>query len=462
MQPIFKFKLEDGTIVTGANPAEALMNVKASTTGKSLDDKFKKEEQGKEKSLAMLEFEKLYNEYKELEQKIKSGEKIKKPMEPIVESKALEVKIEVPEETTDGKETILIRDKQEDILDMDKLKEVSPATADLVGLLGTENVAESVKAISETLENNFKTAEEYRKALVENQAFFNREDARYYSTLSFEDGVKFKNQSKEKAIEQLVSAFKPSNEDEVTKSTEKPETKPAKVENSTEEHLEDLKSMSAEKLFKVVENAARELTDSVSTIYYILSGYSIGGRITKEQNSAVLKMINEKYPDGDKVTPIAPDKVQETKQEIEKIIDSSKEIKKDIEQLTAQQIKSEVEKIIKQDFVKKLEENKLEYKGMDILVTKSGFNIVANFEGDWKRGSPKFIADIVNDNGKIKIINHKLKANPLVSVLAPKNKIDAMAESMGENIKQYIEKDRKKEIERLDIENGILKVTYKS
>lgn len=85
MKQLFKFKLEDGTVVTGANPVEALMQVKTSTTGKNFDDKFKKGEQAKEKSEAMVEFEKLYSEYLELEKKIKSGEKVEKVPEAVTE-----------------------------------------------------------------------------------------------------------------------------------------------------------------------------------------------------------------------------------------------------------------------------------------------------------------------------------------------------------------------------------------
>jgi hypothetical protein len=59
MKQLFRFKLEDGTIVTGANPVEALMQVKASTTGKAFDEKFKKEEKEKGRKEALVEFNRL-------------------------------------------------------------------------------------------------------------------------------------------------------------------------------------------------------------------------------------------------------------------------------------------------------------------------------------------------------------------------------------------------------------------
>lgn len=75
MKEIFKFKLKDGTIVTGANPVEALMNVPAKTTGQNLEKQFKKTRQEAEDGEGRLEFEKLLNEYLELEKKIR-GEKL--------------------------------------------------------------------------------------------------------------------------------------------------------------------------------------------------------------------------------------------------------------------------------------------------------------------------------------------------------------------------------------------------
>ncbi len=77
MKQLFRFKLEDGTVVTGANPVEALMKVNAQTTGKTLDNKFGKEKKTLEKELALADFEKLYNGYIELEKKIRGGEAVK-------------------------------------------------------------------------------------------------------------------------------------------------------------------------------------------------------------------------------------------------------------------------------------------------------------------------------------------------------------------------------------------------
>lgn len=150
-----------------------------------------------------------------------------------------------------------------------------------------------------------------------------------------------------------------------------------------------------------------------------------------------------------------------SKEPVKDTLDKTKEDKKDMEQLTSAQIKMEIEKIIKGDFSLSLKEKGLEYTGLDISNTKTGFHILANFKGNLLSGRPKFIADIVTNNGKIEITNHKLEANALVSAFAPQDKINEMAANLGEDIKKYLEKDRKKAIERIDIENNILKITYK-
>lgn len=77
MKQQFRFKLEDGTVVTGGNPAEALMKVNAQTTGKTLDNKFGKKKKNLEKEQALADFEKLYNGYIELEKKLRSREAVK-------------------------------------------------------------------------------------------------------------------------------------------------------------------------------------------------------------------------------------------------------------------------------------------------------------------------------------------------------------------------------------------------
>jgi hypothetical protein len=142
----------------------------------------------------------------------------------------------------------------------------------------------------------------------------------------------------------------------------------------------------------------------------------------------------------------------------------SVEVKKDIEQLTPEKLKIEIEKVIKK-FADKLKKNNIAYKDLDINKKGKGFNIVAHLEGTgWKSfliGNPNFIADIQSEDGKIVIPYHKLEANDLVSSLTPKKDIDNLANTLGEEIKKYIEGDRKKEVERIDIENGVLKITYK-
>ena len=194
------------------------------------------------------------------------------------------------------------------------------------------------------------------------------------------------------------------------------------------------------------EKSLAEVSPATADLVQLLGEDNVRASMNAVEEKSTPKTEGEK----------APEKKEDKK------IDKSPEVKKDIEELNAQQILNEVDKIIKGDFAKKLEENKLAYTGVDIFPTKLGLHIEANFKGNLLRGKPKFVADIINDNGNLRAINHKLEANPLVSALAPKEMIDNVANNIGENMKKYIEKDRKKEIERLDIEDGLLKITYKS
>jgi hypothetical protein len=98
MKQLFRFKLEDGTIVTGANPVEALMQVKASTTGKAFDEKFKKEEKEKGRKEALVEFNRLRDEYIQLKKQILGEEKVEKTPDVIAE----EEKVNFDNETKIG------------------------------------------------------------------------------------------------------------------------------------------------------------------------------------------------------------------------------------------------------------------------------------------------------------------------------------------------------------------------
>ncbi len=188
---------------------------------------------------------------------------------------------------------------------------------------------------------------------------------------------------------------------------------------------------------------------------------SIGGINNFIERALVHKEISEKDKE---VLRKLKSKIQQLRSE-DKVKDEKinidKESKKDMEELTSAQIKTEIEKIIKGDFAKKLEKKGLEFTGLDISNTKTGFYIEANFKGGFIRGNPKFIAEITSVDGKIKIKDYRLEANAIVTALASKDEIEELASNMGENIKKYIEKDKKKEIERIDIVDGVLKITYK-
>ncbi len=134
---------------------------------------------------------------------------------------------------------------------------------------------------------------------------------------------------------------------------------------------------------------------------------------------------------------------------------------KKTDEFNEQELKKEIEKII-QNFAGKLEEKGLKYESLKITKTgANGFNINAKLKGNWMTGSPVFNANIESQDGKIATLDYKLDANPFVKVLA-KEQVEKLANTLGEEVKKYIEKDKGKKVERMDIENGVLKVTYAS
>lgn len=142
----------------------------------------------------------------------------------------------------------------------------------------------------------------------------------------------------------------------------------------------------------------------------------------------------------------------------------AKENKKDIEGLTALQFKKEIEKVVKK-FAETLKKKNIAYEDLDITGTGTGFRIVANLTGTGFKGiaigNPSFIAEIKSVNGKINVPYHKLEANSIVKAFVEQEDIDNFANTLGDKITKYLESDRKKEVERIDIENNILNITYK-
>lgn len=142
-----------------------------------------------------------------------------------------------------------------------------------------------------------------------------------------------------------------------------------------------------------------------------------------------------------------------------------KETKKEnIEELNSQKLKIEVEKVIK-SFANTLEEKGVVYKSLDIESKGDSFHIVAHLAGTGLKriaiGKPKFIADIKSRDGKIIVPHNELEASGVVKTFVKQEAIDKFANTIGDEIKKYIEKSRGKEVERIDIENGVLKITYK-
>ncbi len=156
------------------------------------------------------------------------------------------------------------------------------------------------------------------------------------------------------------------------------------------------------------------------------------------------------------------------KLELEKT-EPPQESKKDIEPLTKEQLKIEIEKVIKK-FAEKLKEKNVAYKDLDITKTSRGLHLVAHLTGTGSgvtgklkavaAGNPDFIADLASVDGKIIVLSHKLEANAVVNALVNPQEIEKFARSIGEEVKNYIEEDRKKKVARLDIEGETLKITY--
>jgi len=158
-------------------------------------------------------------------------------------------------------------------------------------------------------------------------------------------------------------------------------------------------------------------------------------------------------------------KAEETiaKNSPEDILDTGKMENGNVEIMDITKLKIEIEKVIRK-FADKLKEQNIAYKSLDINGTGNGFHIVAHLKGTGLKGiaigNPNFIVDIKALDGQIKVVNHEFDANSIVRALAPKDKIDNLANTLGEEIKKYIEEDRKKVVKRIEIENNALKVIY--
>ncbi len=104
-------------------------------------------------------------------------------------------------------------------IDMDELKKNSPATADMMDLLGVENVEASMNAMqAEENENKNRgievpnNIEEYENLLKTDKVFFNQEYIKHLPKIKdFDENIKFRNSSDEEVIRVLLEEFNKSN-----------------------------------------------------------------------------------------------------------------------------------------------------------------------------------------------------------------------------------------------------------
>lgn len=204
---------------------------------------------------------------------------------------------------------------------------------------------------------------------------------------------------------------------------------------------------------------------------YIKEDGQVRLTFTRGSKTEIEGVLNEKY-DAELATLIKlevdvnaiPKPSAQTSGSENKPSEKSAEIKKDIEELGEAKLKIEIEKVIKK-FAETLKKKNIAYKGLDIEKKSDGFHLVAHLTGTGLKGlviqNPDFIADIKSRDGKIIVPTHKLDANDIVKAFVKQEDIDKFADTIGEEIKKYIEEDRKKKVERIDIENGVLKITYK-
>ncbi len=189
----------------------------------------------------------------------------------------------------------------------------------------------------------------------------------------------------------------------------------------------------------------------------------------KTTAASVIEVENPVQPEKKEIVNVSEELENNIQQRRQEVADKMEIKKEDIEELPEAKLKIEIEKVIKQ-FAEKLKEKNVAYKSLEVKSTGTGFHIVAHLEGEGEGfigrikaagvGNPNFIADIKSIDGKIKVVSYDFDANPVVKAFTPQDKIDDLVNTLGEKIKTYIEKDRNKTVARIDIENGILKITY--
>jgi len=137
----------------------------------------------------------------------------------------------------------------------------------------------------------------------------------------------------------------------------------------------------------------------------------------------------------------------------------------DVDTFDRDKLETEVEKVIKM-FAEDLKKKNIKYENLNITTNERGFHLVAHMSGigfgtSFLIGKPNFVADIECKDGKIIVLNHRLEANHFVNSFVNQEQINKLANTLGEEVKKYIEEKENKKIERFDIEDGALKITYK-
>jgi hypothetical protein len=145
-------------------------------------------------------------------------------------------------------------------------------------------------------------------------------------------------------------------------------------------------------------------------------------------------------------------------------IDINGGYEENIEPLTQEQLKEEIKKVILKDGVKilKLEKKDLKYEDLKISTTEEGLlNVEIFLKGGFLIGKPKVSFDIGILSGEIVVRDITEDGTALARALPWREDMERLSNQFGDKLKKSIETSRGKIIERMDIEDGVLKITYK-